>query len=357
MSSLVQQSTMASVQPLGGLASGIVASPKFTSNVRILAGQLVACQPRTAVNAVQTFTITGTPTTGVSTWLFDGIQFNIAYNSTAAQLQATLDALTSIGPGNVVVTGGAFPGTPLVVTFSGSQMAGKPQNAFIAVSNTFDTGSIAVAQTTVGVGGGLHDVLSNVQIANPSAAPSVSSAGSGTWPADTLKVQIAWGNDLGWTRLSPPANVTVAGSTAIRVAAINAANTPDGAKYLGVWVDGIHAATISVTTPGASGNVAQTDIADGTGSLGIAPPDANRTAGAVGIAVFDITTDNKGRLTYSQGVAPQFGLGSLQGGDVWLGGRFRLGDLTGYSSDILRAMGARFVTGSPTDTNSIILFP
>lgn len=348
---------MRSVQPLGGLQSAPVSSPRFNSNVRILAGQLVACQPRAAVNAMQTFTITGSPTTGVSYWLFDNQQFSIAYNATAAQLQATLDALPNIGSGQVVVTGGAFPGTPLVVTFSGGRMAGKPQNAFVAVSSTYDAGAtIAVAQTTVGVGGGLFDTVANVQVPNPAAAPSVSSQAGGSWAADTVLVQTCWGNALGYTKLSPAAAVTFSGTNNLRVAAINAANTPDGATTLEVFVDGVHVKSIAVTTPGAAGNVAQTDIADGTGGNGMAPPAFNSTAGKIGVSVFDVTTNGKGELSYGQGAMPQFGLGSMQGGDVWLGGRFRLGDLSGYSADILNAMRAYFVTGTISDSNAVVMF-
>lgn len=69
-------------------------------------------------NEVQLVTITGTPAGGTFTLTFDGeITAPIAYNATAATVQAALLALASLRSGDVVVTGSA--GGPYTLTFAG----------------------------------------------------------------------------------------------------------------------------------------------------------------------------------------------------------------------------------------------
>ncbi len=74
---------------------------------------------------VQTISITGTPTGGTFALAFQGaITTALAYNASAANVQAALRALSTIGSGNVTCTGGSLPGTPIVCTFSGALAAG-----------------------------------------------------------------------------------------------------------------------------------------------------------------------------------------------------------------------------------------
>lgn len=47
----------------------------------------------------------------------------IPYNASAADVQTALEALPSIEPGDVTVTGGPMPGTPIVITFTGGTTA------------------------------------------------------------------------------------------------------------------------------------------------------------------------------------------------------------------------------------------
>ncbi len=88
------------------------------AGVQYVCGQLLAAVEGsgTAVNDVQTFTITGTPTTGTFAIFWAG-QFvgTGVYNSTALQLKTVLEAY--FGVGNVDTSGGALPGTPILVTF------------------------------------------------------------------------------------------------------------------------------------------------------------------------------------------------------------------------------------------------
>lgn len=69
-------------------------------------------------NEVQTVTITGTPTGGTFTLTFGGHTTTaIAFNAIASAVQSALVALTSVGTGNVLVSGSA--GGPYTVTFQG----------------------------------------------------------------------------------------------------------------------------------------------------------------------------------------------------------------------------------------------
>lgn len=106
------------------------------------------------VNEVQTVTISGSPTGGTFTLTFRGqTTGTIAYNATAATVQTALEALPSINPGNVTVTGGPGPATPYTVTFTG-QLGGLDV-AQMTAAHAFTGGaspSIAVSTTTAGVG-------------------------------------------------------------------------------------------------------------------------------------------------------------------------------------------------------------
>jgi len=73
------------------------------------------------LDEVQTVSITGSPTGGTFTLTFGGdTTTGIAWDATAAQVQTALAALPSIGPGNVVCTGGPLPATPVQVEFTGT---------------------------------------------------------------------------------------------------------------------------------------------------------------------------------------------------------------------------------------------
>lgn len=108
------------------------------------------------VNEVQSLTITGTPSGGffklTFTDPFTGVSqttADIAYNANNAAIQAALEALTLISPGNVTV-GGANPFTITFVNGRGGQSL-----PLITVSHTFTGGSspnLNVTQTTDGAG-------------------------------------------------------------------------------------------------------------------------------------------------------------------------------------------------------------
>jgi hypothetical protein len=112
------------------------------------------------VNEVQTLTVTGTPTGGTFRLSFRGVQTAaIAFSATAAAIQAALEALSTVGVGNVVCAGGPLPGSPVTITFQGT-LAGQNQPMIAVASQAFTGGTTpaaAVAETTPGVG--LYDPL------------------------------------------------------------------------------------------------------------------------------------------------------------------------------------------------------
>lgn len=104
------------------------------------------------VHEVQTVTITGSPTGGTFTLTYSGqTTAAIAYNATAAAVQAALVALSNIDTGDVAVTGGPGPGTPYVVTFGGN--LADQDVAQMTATGSFTGGTtpaVAVTTTTAG---------------------------------------------------------------------------------------------------------------------------------------------------------------------------------------------------------------
>lgn len=102
---------------------------------------------------VQTISISGTPTGGSFPLVYSGqVAAGIPYNASAATVQAALQALSSIGAGNLTCTGGPLPGTPIVCTFAGSLATGY-KAPLLTGSGGLTGGSsptVSVAHTTPG---------------------------------------------------------------------------------------------------------------------------------------------------------------------------------------------------------------
>lgn len=109
---------------------------------------------------VQTLTITGTPTAGSFRVSFKGVSSGtIAYNAIASVVQSTLELMSTIGTGNVLVAGGPLPGTPVTLTFQ-NNLANQDLPLASVISAAFTGGTTpagAIATTTPGVG--LYDPL------------------------------------------------------------------------------------------------------------------------------------------------------------------------------------------------------
>jgi hypothetical protein len=72
-------------------------------------------------NEVQRLSISGSPTSGQFALRFDSENTSLLdYDSTAAEIETALTALTGIGTGNAECTGGPLPGTPIDVEFTGT---------------------------------------------------------------------------------------------------------------------------------------------------------------------------------------------------------------------------------------------
>ncbi len=101
-------------------------------------------------SAVQTITLTGTPTGGTFTVSFDGqTTAPIAYNAAASAVQTALQALSTIGAGNIAVTGSAGAYT---ATFQGA-LANMPVTLMTGSAASLTGGTsaaVVIAQTTAG---------------------------------------------------------------------------------------------------------------------------------------------------------------------------------------------------------------
>jgi hypothetical protein len=109
-------------------------------------------------NAVQTVTITGTPTGGTFKLTYDGAQTAaIAFNAAAAAVQTALQALPNVGTGGITCTGGPLPGTGVVCTFVANGLQGRSVPLMTADSTALTGGAsptAAAAMTTPGTGYG-----------------------------------------------------------------------------------------------------------------------------------------------------------------------------------------------------------
>lgn len=93
-------------------------------------------------NTVQTLTMTGTPTGGTVTLALDGRPTTtIPFNATNGQVDAALETLPNLGVGQVTVTGGAWPGTAMVVTFDGPATQKRPWPLITLQANALTGGT------------------------------------------------------------------------------------------------------------------------------------------------------------------------------------------------------------------------
>jgi len=101
----------------------------------------------------QQVAITGAPTGGTFTLTFGGqTTATINWNDTQATVQTRLQALSSIGAGNALVTGGPGPATPYVVEFAGTMA--KTAQALITLTNNLLTGGASPSVAITRLQGG-----------------------------------------------------------------------------------------------------------------------------------------------------------------------------------------------------------
>lgn len=105
-------------------------------------------------NEVQTINLGAASAGGVTITFAGQTTATIPFNATAAQVQAALELLPNINPGDVTVTGGPWPGTNYTLTFSG-QYAGTDVAAITATAVGLTGGTITIATATAGGSAGL----------------------------------------------------------------------------------------------------------------------------------------------------------------------------------------------------------
>jgi hypothetical protein len=128
----------------------LLAEPDVKLNVTLDISKFNA----TGTSEVQTATIGGTPTGGTFTLTLAGQTTTaIAFNATAATVQAALAALSNVGTGNVTVTGSA--GGPYTITFGGV-LAAEDIPALTHTDSLTGGSSPAVTIATSTAGGNAH---------------------------------------------------------------------------------------------------------------------------------------------------------------------------------------------------------
>lgn len=130
---------------------GIEIKRKSTSiSGRVLARKVTSETLAAGANAVQTLTITGSPTGGTYKLRFNGqVTSSIAFDANAAAIDSALEALTTIGAGNIAVSGSG----PFTLTFQGD-LAGKEQPLVELDTNALTGGTSPSATIVIATLGG-----------------------------------------------------------------------------------------------------------------------------------------------------------------------------------------------------------
>lgn len=329
-------------------------SAKLDGYLSVALGQALAKVTGTVANHWQSITATS-GTAGSATFSFNGETFTVAYNSSAAALIATLEALSSIGSGNVTVTAASstLDAGALTIKFQG-KLAGITQPPILLVSNgiTGATPTIDTAAQTC-VPNGRLVAWDPSRLANPSltAVTGVFTAGGsdGSIGAGTYALTVTWSTAQGETLSGFVKMLTLTSAQHITIAAINSTNTPDYATAINIYLNGMHLVSLALASPGTtSANLVATDItapgavAGGgatvvSAAAGRALPSANTAyIKTDGRHLFDSfstrqqATDNFGRVYDSTTPVWDNGAMGKPEGDIMLGGVVLDSDLVGF---------------------------
>lgn len=145
---------------------------------------------------IQTISITGTPTGGSFSLVWNGNSTIAPYNTNASNLQTLLQAISGLN-GNVNCTGGPLPGTAINATFTGSLNTGQ-QPLFVPYSGALTGGSsptTSVTRATAGQPTQSITLLAGLPIAWGTSlnttcpiTSNVNSAYVGSTPAQNLQI-------------------------------------------------------------------------------------------------------------------------------------------------------------------------
>jgi hypothetical protein len=133
-----------------------MAETQYFSHVAAL--YTTGAAPVAGTDEVQAIIKDGTVTAGTFRLSFQGfVTAPISWTATTAIMETALNNLPSLGAGGtglvgVVVTGGALPGTSMVITFSGSNVSKRVQPMLVLHSASLTGGgTMAITESTPGV--------------------------------------------------------------------------------------------------------------------------------------------------------------------------------------------------------------
>jgi hypothetical protein len=236
-------------------------------------------------STTQTLSVGGNPTGGTFTLSFGGQTSGaIAFNATAAQVQAALQAVSTIGSGGVTCSGGPLPGASVLIVFAGL-FAFRTQPLITVGANNLTGGATpapSVVQTSAGA------LVGDVQTISVTGVPT-----AGTF-------QLAFG---GQTSTPVPFNAT---SAQIQTALAGLSNV--GASGVVCSGGALPGTAVTVSFAGPLGIGSQPVIsATGSTLVGAGSPTvqlAHTTTGAVHAAVETLSvsgTPTGGGFTLSFG--------------------------------------------------------
>jgi len=153
-----------------------------------------------AVNEVNTVSINDSTTGGTFTLTHSANETApILYNASAADIDTALEALASIGAGDVVVTGGPGPATDWVVTFQGT-LAGSDET--LTGTGTNLTGGSATAVSVTEITKGVTDNETTQISITPALVVATTINGDVTFGGRKLEIKVGEGN-LTFTENTP----------------------------------------------------------------------------------------------------------------------------------------------------------
>ena len=156
--------------------------------------ELMASQPLTievnGTDEVQQLAMTGSPTGGTFTMTFDGqTTAGIAYNATAAIIQAALESLSNIAAGDVACTGGPLPGSAVSIAFRSN--LGLQDVATITTTDSLSGGTTPATAITTPTPGVAPTETIQLAAGMPLAWGVSASYFASPLPTDVAKVSIS----------------------------------------------------------------------------------------------------------------------------------------------------------------------
>lgn len=312
-------------------------------------------------NEIQRLAITGGPTGGTFTITHGGqTTAAIAYNATADLIRQRLEALSSIGVGNVKVWGGQLPTYEVYVEFVGD--LGLTNVAAMTTTDSLTGGSSpATAVTTLvagAAGDGLFYACNKTKLA-AGAAPNGTAGSGGAFAAGDYQIAYTFANPSGESALSPAATETATSNQKFAMDAV----TPPAGCWVNWYVSVAPGSPVMRRLTSNAG--AAFDILRVPSPNAPLPPEGmdsgsafvayNGTQICSRLLRRQTTTDASGYATYGA-VA---GSGDNHSGnrltvDAWSAGHFALSDLPLLTPAMLDDLKGRFHSGGWGNSSSII---